>query len=70
MEMLNKQITVNNGWQLVKKSPPNKSHVYYTKEKIIPNVNESTFGDKEKRKVAKVPIFEHINDRQAYEVPT
>lgn len=55
MEMLKKQITPNNAWKPLRISPPERSHVFSTREKTISDVNESTSRDKRNRKVADVP---------------
>lgn len=69
MEMLKKQIEVNNGQQPIRVSLPERSHISSTREDPIPNVNESTSRDKRKKNVAEVLRFENTNERQAYEVP-
>ena len=69
MEMLKEQIATNNGWQPLRVGLLKRPHVSFTREEIVPDVNESTSQDKGKRKVAKVPKFEYARDRQAYEAP-
>lgn len=67
MEMLKEHIA-NSGWKSLKVGLPEKPCVCSTKEEEIPDINESTYRDKGKKKANEVQGFNTAHDRPTYEI--
>lgn len=63
MEMLKEQI-VYKGQKILKVSLPERSHVSFTREEPILDVNELTSRDKGKYKAVEVPKIDNANNRR------